>query len=107
MEPLELTVLAVTVGMVLGSELLNTAVEMLTDLVHPDEGHSAAAVKDVSAGAVLTSALLASFAGALIFLPRFHMLSPTVAHDVPIVLSVLCLTVFVAGVFLRNRPPRR
>lgn len=101
----ELAVLLVTVGLVLGLELLNTAVEMLTDLVHPDHGDTAAAVKDVSAAAVLTSAVLASCVGGLIFLPRLRALAPAVAHGAPTVLSLLCLMVLVADVLVKNRPP--
>ncbi|HEV2283902.1 MAG TPA: diacylglycerol kinase family protein, partial [bacterium] len=51
----ELALLAAAVGLVLSAELLNTSIELLTDLVCPDDDPRAAAVKDVSAAAVLVA----------------------------------------------------
>ena len=103
----ELAVLAVTVALVLGMELLNTAVEMLTDLLHPDHGPAAAAVKDVAAAAVLTAAVLALAVGVLVLLPRALPLAPPTVRAVPVVLSLLCLVVLVWGLAPRRRPPGR
>jgi diacylglycerol kinase len=103
---IELAVLAVTVGLVLGAELLNTAVEMLTDLLHPDRGPTAAAVKDVSAGAVLAAAGLALVVGLLVLLPRIVALSPTAARGIPLVLGVSCLIILVAGAVRPRRASR-
>jgi diacylglycerol kinase len=101
----ELALLAVTVGLVLGAELLNTAVEMLTDLLHPDRGPAAAAVKDASAGAVLAAAVLALAGGLLVLLPRSIPLSPAAARGIPVALSILCLLVLVVGA-VRHQAPR-
>lgn len=98
----ELALLAATVGLVLGMELINTAVEMLTDLLHPDHGPAAAAVKDVSASAVLTAAVLALAVGLLVLLPRVIPLPATAAGTVPALLGVLCLAVLVDGVARRR-----
>jgi len=98
----ELAVLAVTVAIVLGAELLNTAVEMLTDLLHPDRGPAAAAVKDVSAGAVLAAVVLAVAVGTLVFLPRITASAADAVRAVPLGLTLLCLVVFIAGA-LRGR----
>jgi diacylglycerol kinase len=100
--PTELAVLAVTVAIVLGAELLNTAVEMLTDLLHPDRGPAAAAVKDVSAGAVLAAVVLAVAVGALVFLPRITASASATVRAVPLGITLLCLVVFIAGA-LRGR----
>lgn len=102
----ELALLAITVGLVLAAELLNTAVEMLTDLLHPDHGPAAAAVKDASAGAVLAAAVLALAVGLLVLLPRVIPLSPGAARGIPVALSILCLIVLVAGAAHRRRTLR-
>lgn len=54
---------------VLSAEAMNSAVEKLTDLVSPQFNEQAGAVKDMAAGAVLITAVLAAAAGCLIFLP--------------------------------------
>ena len=62
------------IALVLITELLNTAIEFLTDLVSPDYNELAGHVKDVSAGAVLVSAIFAVVTGAIIFLPKLLLL---------------------------------
>ncbi len=104
---MELAVLTVTVAVVLGSELLNTAVEMLTDLLHPDRGPAAAAVKDVSAAAVLLTAGLAVAVGLLVLLPRVIELAPSTVRAVPLVLGGLCLLILAVGAVRARGPSRR
>jgi diacylglycerol kinase-like protein len=94
------------VAVVLGAELLNTAVEILTDLLHPDHGPAAAAVKDVSAAAVLISAGLAIAVGLLVLLPRVIELSPSAVRGIPLVLGVVCLVILAAGAVRARRPSR-
>jgi len=62
------------IAMVLLTELLNTAVEMLTDLVSPGYNKLAGHVKDVSAAAVLIVAVFAAATGFIIFLPKVLLL---------------------------------
>jgi len=50
---------ALTVGMVVMAELINTAIETLADHVHPDDHHEIKAVKDIAAAAVLISSITA------------------------------------------------
>jgi len=59
-----------SIALVLIMELLNTAIEFLTDLVSPEYNELAGRVKDVSAGAVVVAALFALITGSLIFLPK-------------------------------------
>ena len=99
---LEVAVLAVTTAIVLGAELLNTAIETLTDLVHPDLAPAAAVVKDVSAAAAMTAAGLALTVGVLVFLPRLSALSVLAARGIPLVLSLLCVIVLSAGLLWRR-----
>ncbi len=52
-------------------ELLNTAIEVLVDLVSPGYHPKAGIIKDVSAGAVLLTAVFAVMVGLFIFVPKF------------------------------------
>jgi len=58
------------IALVLVVELLNTAIETLTDLVSHDYNVLAGRVKDVAAGAVVIMALFALITGLAIFLPK-------------------------------------
>ncbi|MEJ2413285.1 MAG: diacylglycerol kinase family protein [Anaerolineales bacterium] len=71
---LEWLSLALTVGLVWVAEIFNTAVEKLVDLASPEIHPAAKAVKDISAGAVLASAVTAVVVGILIFGPRLWLL---------------------------------
>lgn len=61
--------LAATAGLVLISEMINTVVEGIVDLVHPQYHPLAGTVKDVMAGAVVISAIVALIVGLLILGP--------------------------------------
>jgi diacylglycerol kinase (ATP) len=63
---LEFTLLAISVSFVLFAELINTAIEILVDLVSPEYHPLAKLAKDVAAGAVLLAAIGASVMGYLI-----------------------------------------
>ena len=67
---LEWALLALAVAGVWTAELLNTAIEALTDLASPAWHPLAGKAKDVAAGAVLLAALGALVVGGLIFGPR-------------------------------------
>jgi undecaprenol kinase/diacylglycerol kinase (ATP) len=62
-------VLAVTSGLVLLSEMINTVAEKLVDLVCPDYHPAAKTVKDLMAGAVLLAAIIAVIVGLLVLGP--------------------------------------
>ncbi|GAA4319895.1 diacylglycerol kinase family protein [Mucilaginibacter gynuensis] len=62
------------IAIVLLTELLNTAIETLTDLVSPQYNEKAGHVKDVSAAAVVVSAVFALIVGMMIFLPKLCLL---------------------------------
>ncbi len=67
--PTEGAILALAMGLVFASELHNTAIEALVDLVSPEYHEAARTSKDAAAGAVLLSALTAAIAGLLILGP--------------------------------------
>ncbi len=65
----EWAVLTLTIGFVLVGEMLNTVAETLVDLVSPGYHPLAKVVKDVAAGAVLLTAIIAVVVGLLILGP--------------------------------------
>lgn len=63
--------IAAAIFLVLIAELINTAIELLVDLISPQYNIKAGIIKDVSAAAVLLTAVLALVIGLLIFIPKF------------------------------------
>jgi diacylglycerol kinase len=61
--------IVLAVALVLGLELVNTAIEALVDLVSPEHHPLARAAKDAAAGAVLVGAAGALVVGVLVFWP--------------------------------------
>jgi len=62
-------VLTLTIGFVLVSEMLNTVAETLVDLISPGYHPLAKVIKDVTAGAVLLTAIIAVVVGLLLLGP--------------------------------------
>lgn len=67
---LEWALVALAIAAVWSAELVNTAIEALTDLASPSFHPLAGKAKDVAAGAVLLAALGAVAVGALVFIPH-------------------------------------
>lgn len=59
--------LTVAIGLVLLAEMLNTAIERLMDLLHPEVHPQVKVIKDVAAGAVLVAAIAALIIGVMVF----------------------------------------
>jgi diacylglycerol kinase len=57
-------------GIVFAAELFNTGIEVLVDLVSPEIHPKAKIIKDVSAAAVLITAITAVVVGLIIFVPK-------------------------------------
>ena len=72
---LEWCALVFAIAIVWMAELLNTAFELLCDAVLPDKNPLVARAKDVSAGAVLVSAIFAAVVAVIIFAPRLASLA--------------------------------
>lgn len=66
--------IALSIVFVLVIELLNTGIEILTDLASPGYDEKAGRVKDVAAGAVVIAAVFALITGVVIFLPKLIVL---------------------------------
>jgi len=66
----EWILLSLVIGLVFVAELINSAVEALSDVVRHEFDEGIRKAKDYSAAAVLLSALISVITGAIIFLPR-------------------------------------
>lgn len=66
----EWLVCLVLFALVMGAEVMNTAVEAVVDLVSPSPHPLAKLAKDAATGAVLVCAIFAAVAGCVIFGPR-------------------------------------
>jgi len=58
------------IGLVWTAEIFNTAMEVMVDMVSPEHSQGGKVIKDISAGAVLISALISVLVGILIFGPK-------------------------------------
>ena len=63
----EWALIVVSIGMVIAAELFNTAIEDLVDLVSPQKNPKAGRIKDISAAAVMATAIAALVVGIYIF----------------------------------------
>ena len=58
------------IGLVMGLEGLNTAIEALADYVQPNRDPRIGHLKDISAGAVLIGSIASCIVGLIIYLPK-------------------------------------
>lgn len=65
--------LSIVIGAVFTAELFNSAIEQLCDHLSPEQNVRIKKIKDLSAAAVLVSAIVALVTGCLIFLPRIFV----------------------------------
>ena len=68
----------ISIGLVLITEMINTAIEFLCNFITLKDNLEIKQIKDISAGAVLISALVAITIGLLIFIPYFTGLISTI-----------------------------
>ena len=67
---IELAILMIAITGVIVTEMINTAVEELVNILSPEHRKEAALAKNVCAAAVLLAAIGAMIVGGLIFIPR-------------------------------------
>jgi diacylglycerol kinase (ATP) len=114
--PQELMMLTVTIALVLAAEMINTAIELIVDIIVETEFHPIAkVVKDISAGAVLLAAINAVIVGYLLFSRKMPFTieegiarigqSPWHLTFISIII-VLTLTIF-GKIFLHSGTPLR
>ena len=58
------------IALVFAAEILNTAIELLADLIDKNYNEKIGMVKDLAAGAVLIISIAAAIVGGLIFIPK-------------------------------------
>jgi diacylglycerol kinase (ATP) len=66
----EWAVQTTAIGLVIFSELVNTAIEKTMDLVHPEKSERVRDIKDLSSGAVLFTVAISIAVGLFIYIPR-------------------------------------
>ena len=66
----EMGILGVMILLVISTEMINTAIEKMTDLIKKEHSEEARISKDVAAGMVLLTALGSIIVGILIFVPH-------------------------------------
>lgn len=67
--PFEMGILGVTILLVISTEMINSAIEKMVDLITKEHRAEAKIAKDVAAGMVLLTSVGAVIIGFLIFLP--------------------------------------
>jgi diacylglycerol kinase (ATP) len=66
----EWIIILLCIALVLSMEGINTAIEIFADKLHPEFDREIGKAKDVAAGAVLITAIVAAIIGFIIFVPR-------------------------------------
>lgn len=66
----EWVVQVLAIGMVMGVEGVNTAIEKTCDYIQPNLDPKIGFIKDISAGAVMIVSVLASIVGLIIYIPK-------------------------------------
>jgi diacylglycerol kinase len=67
---IEWMAIIIVAGMVFMAEIFNSAIELISDFISPTYHEVIKKVKDLSAAAVLVSALMALIVGAIVFIPK-------------------------------------
>lgn len=70
----EILILILTIMLVIVTEMINTALEFVSDAITLDHNEDIKRAKDVSAGAVLIAAIFAVLIGCMIFIPKLLIL---------------------------------
>ncbi|MCH7321074.1 diacylglycerol kinase family protein [Solibacillus sp. MA9] len=68
---IEWLIIILVIVLVIGAEMVNTAIERVVDLASPEIHPLAKQAKDIAAGAVLVFAMASVIIGLLIFLPKW------------------------------------
>src|SRR5437870_1567057 len=66
----EWCIILLCIGLVLSTEIINSSIESLTDIVSPEYDQFAGKVKDMAAGGVLLAAIISAVIGCIIFVPK-------------------------------------
>ena len=69
----EWAIIVLSSGMVIAAESFNTALEKLSDTIHPERNEGIGNAKDIAAGSVLITAIAALVVGIIIFIPKLYL----------------------------------
>ena len=69
------------IGLVMGIEGMNTAVEKIADYIQPEFDEKIGFIKDISAGAVMLVSIAASIIGVIIYFPKIFWSINLTAFD--------------------------
>ena len=111
----EILIISLSVSFVLITELINTAVEAIIDLVSPERHPLAKLAKDVAAGAVLVAAINAVCVGYLLFYDKLldifdgtnklHIIAGRKGNISILILILVSILVIVLKTFFRKGTP--
>lgn len=65
----EWCILFICFALVIAAEMANTAIEKMLNFIHPDKHDAVRDIKDIAAGMVLVTSIIAVIVGILVFLP--------------------------------------
>lgn len=71
---IELCIVILTIGLIIGLELMNTAIEYAIDMAMPEIHPLAKMSKDIAAGSVLFASICALVIGIILYLPKIIIL---------------------------------
>ncbi|NLZ45467.1 MAG: diacylglycerol kinase family protein [Clostridiales bacterium] len=100
------SLLAIVVGFVIVTEMLNTAIEYIIDLTSPEYNRLAGTIKDIAAGAVSVSALVSVIVGVFLFWDLEKIQNIVKCYlDKPLLICLLLATlaVWLIIIFLPNK----
>lgn len=112
---LEFILISIISCIVIVTEMINTAIEAMVDLLSPHVQEKARIVKDLAAGAVLIAACIAAIIGYIILIPYIRGVVarglPTVTHNstsisVIALIIVLILVIVIKSFFGKGHPLR-
>lgn len=71
MQIIDWIIIVITIFLVIGVELINTAIENIVDMVAFKYNFNARKIKDIAAAAAFVFSLMAIIVGLLVFIPKF------------------------------------
>lgn len=111
----EILIISLSVSFVIITEMINTSVEALVDLISPNRHPLAKLAKDVAAGAVLVSAINALCVGYLLFYDKFldifdskndlHIMAARKGNVAVLILVLTAIIVVVIKTFYKHGTP--
>jgi diacylglycerol kinase (ATP) len=108
----EFACLCLTIGFVIFAEMINSTVEYVVDLITDKYDDRAKAAKDIAAGGVFVSSLVAVVVSYFLFVDKIYMASNTVHSTIlnsklyllfTILFATLILAVILKGLFSKNK----